>query len=347
MRVDNEYHNAINRSVQELILQLMKRTGLSEKLPKLCSLLSEYCLHDGKRIRSTLFALAYLEQRETPCKNLFIGAASLELLHLFALIQDDIIDNSVTRRGKHSLHKIIEGSEHIHLKKAQDLAVIFSDILYSAAIEAFMQIDEKAEKKETALKIILDAAVHTGSGQFLELIYSSRNLEEITLQNIYEIYDLKTARYTFCGPMTAGAMLAGCDTSQIKIINQVGLYLGRAYQISDDIIDFSKESTVTGIPSDIVEQRKTILMWHLNKYGAPEAKVAMKEVDRDCTGSSVSKLVEMFNKYGSFEFAIQEMNSLYEKSLDLLSLCISSSGSSEIRDFVVDLFCMTKREQCL
>jgi geranylgeranyl pyrophosphate synthase len=347
MNINNELHSIIDRSTHELLNKLIIRTGLSEKHPKLCSLIHEYCCQNGKKIRSTLFLLSYLQLNRSACKNLFIGAASLELLHLFALIQDDVIDNSDMRRGTLSLHKVIESSGHISCKKAQDLAIIFSDILYSAAIEAFLQIEEDAEKKQHALKIILDAAVHTGSGQFLELIYSSEKFEEITLENIYEIYDLKTARYTFCGPMIAGAVLAGCEFYQIELLNQVGTYLGRAYQISDDILDYTNLCSDSGFPSDIVEQRKTILLWHLTTYGGPDAQTAIEAAFRDCTIVPVSTLIDCFHKYGSFDFAFQEMNSNYHKALDLLSLCTLRSGSNRMFDFIVDLFSAVKKECCI
>jgi geranylgeranyl pyrophosphate synthase len=141
MYIKNELHSIINRTTHELLNKLMIRTGLSQKLPELSSLIYEYCCQSGKKIRSTLFSLSYLQLSQSTCKNLFTGAASLELLHLFALIQDDVIDNSDTRRGTLSLHKIVQNSKNISCKKAQDLAIVFSDILYSAAIEAFMQID--------------------------------------------------------------------------------------------------------------------------------------------------------------------------------------------------------------
>jgi geranylgeranyl pyrophosphate synthase len=325
----------------------MVRTGLSQKLPELCSLILEYCCQNGKNIRSTLFSQSYLQLSPSACKNLFTGAASLELFHLFALIQDDVIDNSDTRRGKLSLHKIIQSSKNISCKKAQDLAIIFSDILYSAAIEAFMQIEEEAENKENAIKIILDTAVHTGSGQFLELIYSSKKFDEITLENIYEIYDLKTARYTFCGPMISGAMLAGCEPSQIDVLNQVGAYLGRAYQISDDIQDYTKTDFDNGFPSDIVEQRKTILLWHLTNFGGADAQVAINAVYSDCTIITISALIDNLYKYGSFEFALQELNYNYYKALDLLSLCTLRAGSNKMFDFIVDLFSSVKKECCI
>ncbi len=344
MSIIKTLHQIINNSIYQLINQIMIRSGLSKRSQQLSRLISEYCLRDGKRIRSTLFSLSYLNRMVSPCKNFFTGAAALELFHLFALIQDDVIDNSDTRRAMPSLHKII-GSFYGNIpeKKAQDLAIIFSDILYSAAMEAFLQIEEQPGKKEMALKTILNSAVDTGSGQFLELHYSLQNFEVFTLDDVYEIYDRKTGRYTFCGPLAAGAQLAGANESEIEALHLIGLYMGRAYQIYDDLCDCSNVDLSIGFPSDIVENRKTILVWHLINYGPPEAKRAIEELNSNRSEKSISSLLGMFERYGSLQFASEQMSCLCEKAFAALTDSWFQNGSEHIKKFITELIYFNTR----
>ncbi|HEX3019974.1 MAG TPA: polyprenyl synthetase family protein [Chitinispirillaceae bacterium] len=312
----------------------MVRTGLQKRFPDICNRIEEYCLRDGKRIRSTLFIMEYMENAGGICDNLFACAASLELLHLFALIQDDVIDKSKSRRGGQSLHKILEMEAKVDSsKKAQDLSIVFSDILYSTAVEAFLKVGEHPEKKERALKTILDAAVSTGSGQFMELIYSSLKIDKCTLDDIYEIYDQKTARYTFCGPLVAGAQLAGASETKLKSLNQAGLFLGRAYQISDDLSELSEDSITVDLPSDITECRKTILMWHLYNCGKSEVKELIGLIQSECDLQIVMEFIEQLHNYGSFEFALNQRNNLINEASSILS-----DSSIQLKNFLSDLF---------
>lgn len=337
MSIINKLHQMINRSIYDQINQLMLKAGLFRKSPELCRMITEYCLREGKRIRSTLFSLSYLNRMVNACKNLYTGAAALELFHLFALIQDDVIDNCDTRRSMPSLHKIINNFYgNIPEKKAQDLSIIFSDILYSAGIEAFLQIEELPERKETALKTILSTAIDAESGQLLELLYSADNFGAFGLDDIYEIYDLKTARYTFCGPLIAGAQLAGAKESEIEPLNRIGLFLGRAYQIYDDLFECSNVD-LSSVPSDIVENRKTILVWHLLNYGPPEAKAIIDELSINCSAQLISSLLQMFDRYGSFQFASEQLSCFCEKAVDTLNESWFQNGSGHIKEFINEL----------
>lgn len=328
----------INRSIYDQINQLMLRVGLFSKYPELCRLISEYCLREVKRIRSTLFSLSYLNRMVNACKNLYTGAAALEFFHLFALIQDDVIGSCDTYKSMPSLHKTINNFyTNISNKKAHDLSIIFSNILYSQGMEAFLQIEELPERKETALKTILSTAVDSQSCQLLELLYSAENFGAFGLDEIYEIYDLRTAKNTFCGPLIAGAQLAGAKESEIEPLNRVGLFLGRAYQIYDELLECSNADLSSSFPLDIVENRKTILVWHLLNYGPPEAKTIINELSINCSVQQVSWLLKMFDQYGSFQFASEQLSSFCEKAVDALNDSWFQNGSGHIKDFINEL----------
>jgi len=79
----------------------------------------------------------------------------------------------------------------------------------------------------------------------MEMVHSSRNIAGITPKQVFDVYDLKTASYTFCLPFRMGAMLSGQKKTELKKLDDLGLKLGRAYQIIDDINDFCPENAET------------------------------------------------------------------------------------------------------
>jgi geranylgeranyl pyrophosphate synthase len=82
----------------------------------------------------------------------------------------------------------------------QDLAIVIGDVMYATAIHAFLSIREDMGNKERALKKFIEAAVYTGSGEFIELLCGTKAIERVTKEDVYKIYDYKTAYYTFSWP---------------------------------------------------------------------------------------------------------------------------------------------------
>ena len=233
----------IKTKLDKELISFLKQTNKTYSLDRISPLLLKsmrnFILRDGKRIRPILFIVGYLGFARKAATNLYTSAIAIELLHDFMLVHDDIIDKSDTRRGKPSMH-ILLGN---HLKKyknvkfsGQDLALVVGDIMYAMAIDAFLSIKEKSQRKEKAFRSFLRAAVYTGSGEFIELLGGLKTLEKTSKQSIYKIYDYKTAHYTFACPLSTGAILAGATKNQVDKLFDYGIYLGRAFQIKDDIL---------------------------------------------------------------------------------------------------------------
>ena len=156
--------------------------------------------------------IGYLGYAGKTAPSLYRSAASLELLHDFMLVHDDIIDKSDTRRGQPSMHALLNKylKNHRDIKfTGEDLAIIAGDVMYAMALHAFLSVREDPKNKEASFKKLIEAALYTGTGEFIELILSLKNIDAITKNDIYKIYDLKTANYTFSTPLVMGATLAG------------------------------------------------------------------------------------------------------------------------------------------
>lgn len=275
LNIDKELKNFINTT--------NKCYKLNSISPLLYQSIKNFILRKGKRLRPALFIIGYLGYTKKPASNMYTSAISLELLHDFMLVHDDIIDKSDTRRGKPSMHKMLNNHLRNYTKikfNGQDLAITIGDVLYAMAINAFLSIKENMDRKETALKKFIESAIYTGSGEFIELLLSVKNIDKIKKQEIYRIYDFKTAHYSFASPLATGAILAGADKKQIDILLKYGTFLGRAFQIKDDILGiFGNEKQIgKSVFTDLQESKKTILIWYAYKNSSRENKKYIKHI---------------------------------------------------------------------
>ncbi len=273
----------IEKNLFSFLDQTNKNYPLSSTSPLLFSQITDFILRPGKRIRPILFVIGYKGYSGKSAPGLYQSALSFELLHDFMLIHDDVIDKSLTRRGKPSLHAAFNNSLKKETKakfNGNDLAIIAGDVIYALAIDAFLAIKEKLNLKEKALRMITKAAAFTGLGEFIELIDGLKDIEKITKKQIYKVYDYKTAFYTFSAPLATGAILAGAGKKEIGKINEYGLCLGRAFQINDDILGMFYPEKITGKSSlsDLREAKKTLLIYYAYKNSPEENRKKIKQL---------------------------------------------------------------------
>ncbi len=319
-----ETKNRIESELTSYIRQIDRLHNLSRLSPVLFSHIKEFISRKGKRIRPILFTVGYLGYALKPAPGLYRSALSIELLHDFMLIHDDIIDKSDTRRGKPSMHTMLK--KYLMGKKGvkftgEDLAIVIGDVLYAMALDAFLYVKEKPLQKEAALKKLIEAAFFTGCGEFIELLYSAKGIDEIKKDDIYKIYDLKTANYTFASPLAIGATLAGASEKEVKQLFQYGLYLGRAFQIQDDILGIFSEEEKIGKSNltDLQEAKKTVLIWHAFRHSNNSGKLKIKKIlsKKNVGKKDLLKMREIIIKSGALDYARQEIDLLLNKATAL------------------------------
>ncbi|HOX55104.1 MAG: polyprenyl synthetase family protein [Candidatus Omnitrophica bacterium] len=318
--------NNIDKNLKTFVAKIDKLYSISAISPLLFQCIKDFVLRDGKRVRPILFVTGYLGYAKKAASDLYTSALSIELLHDFMLVHDDIIDKSATRRGKPSMHELLNK----HLKKyknikfnGQDLSIVVGDVMYATAINAFLTINENMERKEKALKKFIEAAIYTGSGEFIELINGAKAIEKVTKQDIDKIYDYKTARYTFSTPLTIGAILAGSKDSEINKLFKFGIYLGRAFQIQDDILGMFGDERKIGKStlSDLQESKKTLLIWHAYNNAERKNKIIIKYIlsKNNIFKKDLLTMRRIVKDSGSLEYCQDEIAKLKQKSLLLLS----------------------------
>ena len=321
----NKIKNRLEKELDNFLAYLNKTYALKKTSPLLFDSIGEFVRRSGKRVRPTLFVIGYLGFAEKPAPYLFRSALSLELLHDFMLVHDDIIDKSDVRRGKPAMHIILNR----HLGRfpgvkfnGQDLAIVTGDIMYAMGIKSFLSVKENARNKEESLKKIIDAAIYTGSGEFIELVSALKPLGRTEQEEIYKIYDFKTAYYTFACPLAAGALLAGAPKTAADRLFRYGIYLGRAFQIKDDILGmFGNEAEIgKSTLTDLQEAKKTILAWYAYHNSGSGSKRVINELfaKKDICQEDLTTMRQIVISSGALAYAKKEVSTLIQKAQALI-----------------------------
>jgi len=215
----------------------------------------------GKRLRPVFCLSGFLAAGGDPAREPVAvdAAAALEILHAFALLHDDVLDDSPLRRGEPTAHerhaaghraagwageprRFGEGVAAL----AGDLAHIYADRLVSTAPPAAREIWH-----ELRTEIII--------GQYLDIRVAAERLADPALSRWIAV--CKSGRYTVHRPLTLGASIAG-RLDLAPAFEEYGTALGEAFQLRDDLIDAFGDSTLTGKPTglDFAQQKMTLLV---------------------------------------------------------------------------------------
>lgn len=342
----SQIKNKLEQNLSNLIKECNKDYSLASISPLLSSVLNDFIARPGKRIRPILFVTGYKGYKNKAAFGLYRSALSIELLHDFMLIHDDIIDKSLTRRGKPSMHAMLDN--HIGKSKqlkfnGSDLSIVAGDVVCALAIDAFLSIKEKPFRKEKALKNFLKATVFTGAGEFIELMSGIKPLNKLKKTDVYKIYDYKTAFYTFSCPLSTGAMLAGAKENEINKLNNYGKYLGRAFQIRDDILGIFGEEEKTGKPqtSDLQEAKKTLLIFYAYRNCSRKEKNQIKSllVKEKINRTDLRQMQKIILSSGALDLAEKDIEVLIKKSQTALNnLLMRKAYKKALNDYFLPFF---------
>ncbi|MET0853060.1 MAG: polyprenyl synthetase family protein [Microterricola sp.] len=201
-------------------------------------------------------------------------AAALEIFHAAALVHDDIIDNSDTRRGSASAHRLFEGlhsdsefaGSPVEFGRAAaillgDLLLGWSDELLDEGLEL---IEDRALARATR-SAFNHMRTEVTAGQYLDVLEESawlRRPDAELRERAERVIVYKSAKYSVQAPLLIGATLAGGSPEQLAALRDFGLPLGIAYQLRDDLLGVFGDTAVTGKPSgdDLREGKRTVLV---------------------------------------------------------------------------------------
>lgn len=227
----------------------------------------EIALAGGKRIRGALLMQAYFGFGGKEKAKILKVAVAIELVHLFLLVHDDVIDHGDLRHGKETLHKMLEKKYQKTSKVSvvkhfgESIAIIVGDFLFAMAngiiLEAGFSNKETLQVLLQLQKIVANTIV--GQSQDINIEYAKNANKE----DVLAMYENKTAKYTFEGPLHLGAILAGVESKKsLCLLSEFSLPLGIAFQIQDDILGVfgSEKKLGKSVASDIEEGKQSLLV---------------------------------------------------------------------------------------
>ena len=222
----------------------------------------------GKRFRAAFCWWGYRAVRDDVADEaaLVRAAASLELLHASALVHDDVMDASDTRRGRPSTHRAFEAlhGEAGWGGSAEQFgvaaAILLGDLLLSWSDELLRRCGLPDDVVRDALGYFDLTRSEVITGQFLDVSVQARRASDV--EQAMRVLRYKSAKYSVERPLHIGAALAGADTARIEALTGFGLPLGEAFQLRDDLLGVYGDPAVTGKPAgdDLTEGKRTVLV---------------------------------------------------------------------------------------
>ena len=276
----------------------------------------------GKKIRPLLVLLAANVSGEVNNRS-FRGATLVELLHTATLVHDDVVDEAAKRRGLPSLNNIW----------GNKISVLMGDYLLSKGL--LIAVDGE---DFDFLKTITNTVKRMSEGELLQ-IYKAKKLD-IDEETYFKIISDKTASLlsTCC---EIGARSATTSNEKIEALKNYGEYLGIAFQIKDDILDFTGTKKI-GKPlgGDIKEKKLTLPLIHtLSKEEKSNASEIRKIIRKGKKNKKINEIIELVKSNGSIEYSLEVAHNYSEKAKKCLDVFEDSEYKNSLIslvDFVID-----------
>ncbi|MBH2007288.1 polyprenyl synthetase family protein [Candidatus Saccharibacteria bacterium] len=303
----------------------------------------------GKRLRPRMVLRAHKAFGGMESQQVVLIATSQELLHMSLLVHDDVIDRDYVRYGvdniagnyfKTNYRAVADEVDRLHY--AQSAALLAGDLLISGSYR--MMAESGADTKAlSAVQAIHSKSIFDVAGG--ELIDTEAAFREMGDVDAHTVALYKTASYTFVGPLTIGATLAGASSQSIERLKQFAQDLGIAYQLRDDVIGiFGDESTI-GKPtiSDIREGKHTFMVEEFYEQASNVQKQRFEQYfgSKDVTHDEAEDIKQLLIESGALARTETAITQYAQKADDVLSQ-IDTGDMSELRELIT---IVTKRDK--
>ena len=265
------------------------RQQLHSEVP-LVNQIAEYIISaGGKRIRPVLVLLmanAYQYQG----KHHHELAAIVEFIHTATLLHDDVVDESSLRRGRQTANALFGNAA----------SVLVGDFLYSRAFQMMVSINSMR-----VMQILADATNVIAEGEVLQLL--NMHDPDVTEERYLQVIRSKTAKL-FEAAAQVGALIAGADVEQIEAAAEYGRSLGTAFQLIDDVLDYSGNADDIGknVGDDLREGKPTLPLIYLMKHGTEEQKNLVRACIEQGDESKFDAILAAITHSGALDYTKNE-----------------------------------------
>lgn len=327
-----------------------KADALHSRFGDLLRAMHTLAMSGGKRARPYLTVLAYESYGGGHFKDICRVGASLELLHTAMLIHDDIIDRDQIRYGIENIsggyrriYGALGGHEHDVAHYADSAAILAGDINITAAFQLMLESGFPAEHKIAAQKLLAEACFRVSGGELIDTDAIFYPLEET---NPITVTEVKTAHYSFVTPLLIGATLAGANEDELAKLDRLGMRLGVAFQLEDDILGVFGDEKRTGKSAigDIREGRRNQLLQSAYALSNEKQRATLDTYygNPDITEKQAEQVRDVLVESGARASVEADIEKYAAEARDIIAtLGIDSSARTIFDSFVTS---MTKRD---
>lgn len=256
----------------------------------------------GKRLRPLLSILAARSVNYQGDLHVKL-AAIIEFIHTASLLHDDVVDESTLRRGRETANALFGNSA----------SVLVGDFLYTRSFQMMTELDNMH-----VLKVLADTTNVLAEGEVLQLM--NCNDPETTEANYMRVIYCKTAKLFEAATLLAG-VLAQAPSEWQQALGDYGKYLGTAFQLTDDLLDYTAETDELGknIGDDLAEGKPTLPLIYAMVHGDDTAKALIKTAIEKGDGTqAIDEIVAALNKSGALEYTQKKAEQEAQKAIDAL-----------------------------
>ena len=317
----------------------------------LTAALEEFVLGGGKRLRPA-FAYwgwrAVTDHRDADKPDVLRLFAALEMLHACALVHDDVIDDSATRRGMPTVHVRFAGVHRASGWRGSadqfgaSAAILLGDLALVWADDIVATVDLPADAHRRVQRVWADIRTEVLGGQYLDIVAEASGADSIASAMLVNTF--KTASYTVSRPLQLGVAAAADRPDVGSVFHEFGTDLGVAFQLRDDVLGVFGNPAVTGKPAgdDLRSGKRTVLLAEAVER-ADHTDPAAAELLRASIGTKLSdervlELCDVIKAVGALDAVESRIETLTRRALDVLTTAPiaaqAKAGLSELAQLV-------------
>lgn len=268
----------------------------------------------GKRLRPIITILSGKAVGYDDDK-LYSLAAMVEFIHTSTLLHDDVVDESDLRRGRKTANNIFGNAA----------AVLVGDFLYTRAFQ--LMVDSGSMR---ILEVMADATNIIAEGEVMQLM-NIGNID-ITEEQYIQVIQYKTAKL-FEAAAQVGAILGKASPEQEKALKDYGMYVGTAFQIIDDVLDYSGETEEIGknVGDDLAEGKPTLPLIYLMRNGSPQAAADVRTALQNADRSYFDKIHDHVVNSDALPYSINEARKAVAQAIECLNILPESDITVAMR----------------
>ena len=262
--------------------------------------ISQYIVNSGgKRIRPLIVLLSARACGASDLDRIVKAAAMIEFIHTATLLHDDVVDNSDSRRGIKTAHQSF-GNES---------TILVGDFLYSRAFQIMVQINHMG-----IMEVMSDATNTIAEGEVLQLINSGN--PKINKEQYLEVIYRKTGKL-FEAAMVVGGLLSNQSQTVLTTLQLFGKELGMAYQIVDDVLDYSSSFEIMGkdVGDDLAEGKVTLPMIYTLERAMPDMQEMIGQAILNKDSKNADKIIGSIQSTGSIASSVNDAKEKTEFAL--------------------------------